>query len=156
MNTPRIYTDTSVIGGCLDPEFRVASERLFDSFRSGQSIVVISDLTLQELLGAPEDVRRLLTTVPHDAIELIALTPDVDELAEQYIARGVVREQDRADARHIAAATIHMVDVLVSWNFKHIVSLPRIRGYNSVNMLLGYKILEIRTPAEIFSHDEEV
>ena len=50
---------------------------------------------------------------------------------------------------HIALATINKVDILVSWNFKHIVNIGRIRGYNSVNLKLGFTTLEIRTPKEI-------
>lgn len=53
------------------------------------------------------------------------------------------------DALHIAIATIHKVDVLVSWNFKHIVNLDRIKKYNGVNLKHGYMILEIRNPREI-------
>jgi hypothetical protein len=55
----------------------------------------------------------------------------------------------RVDAEHIAVATVARVDVLVSWNFKHVVNLSRIQGYNSVNLRLGYPLLEIRTPLEV-------
>lgn len=43
------------------------------------------------------------------------------------------------------------VDILVSWNFKHIVNLNRIRLYNATNLKYGYQILEIRTPREILN-----
>ena len=68
---------------------------------------------------------------------------------------GVVVASKRVDAQHIALATIRRVDVLVSWNFKHIVNLERIQGYNSVNLRLGYPLLEIRTPQEVLSYEEE-
>ena len=55
---------------------------------------------------------------------------------------------------HIAIATIYNADVLASWNFKHIVNLNRIRLYNSINMRIGYKILEIRTPREILNMEK--
>jgi hypothetical protein len=64
----------------------------------------------------------------------------------------VVGEQSRADAEHIAIASVRRVDILVSWNFKHIVSLSRIRAFNAVNLKLGYPALEIRSPREV-SHD---
>lgn len=156
MERLRIYTDTSVIGGCFDDEFRDASVRLFDKFRQGASVLVISDVTVDELEGAPAAVRRVLDDVPDHAFELIKVTAEVERLARQYIERGVIRPQDLADARHIAAATIHNVDALVSWNFKHIVNLPRIRGYNSINLLFGYKLLEIRTPQEVLPDAEDV
>jgi len=70
-------------------------------------------------------------------------------LAEKYIKEEVVCKTHFNDCLHIAIATIHNVDILVSWNFKHIVNIYRIRGYNSVNIKLGYKTLEIRSPKEI-------
>ena len=75
------------------------------------------------------------------------------ELAEAYIVAEVITAKMRADAQHIAIATVARVDVLVSWNFKHIVNLPRIHGYNSVNLRRGYPILEIRTPREVLSDE---
>ena len=59
------------------------------------------------------------------------------------------------DAQHIATATICRVDVLVSWNFKHIVNLDRIHGYNSVDLRMGYFLIEIRTPQEILRYEEQ-
>ena len=53
------------------------------------------------------------------------------------------------DALHVALATLNNADVLASWNFKHIVNLDRINLYNSINLRLGYKIIEIRSPREI-------
>ena len=59
------------------------------------------------------------------------------------------------DCIHIAVATLSKVDILVSWNFKHIVNVYRIRGYNSVNLHLGYSTLEIHSPNEIVGNEEE-
>jgi hypothetical protein len=83
------------------------------------------------------------------------LTEEALELAERHIEAGVIGGAKRVDAQHIATATVHRVDVLVSWNFKHIVNLERIRGYNSVNLRNGYPLLEIRTPQEVLSYGEE-
>ena len=66
-----------------------------------------------------------------------------------------VRRQGGVDAQHIAIATISRVEVLVSWNFRHIVNLQRIRGYNAVNLRDGYPLLEIRTPQEVIRCEEE-
>jgi len=150
----RIYADTSVIGGCLDDEFRDASVSLMNLFREKKAVLVLSDLTLRELEGAPKAVRGIVDSLPPQAIELIQLSADAVELASQYIRRQVVKEEHLIDAEHIAVATLAAVDVLVSWNFKHIVSLPRIRGYNSINLLLGHPQLEIRTPREVLPHEE--
>ena len=153
MRPRRIYTDTSSIGGCLDEEFREASLRLFETFEAGTAIITLSDLTLLELERAPETVRAVLDRIPEAAVERIDFTAEAADLAEQYIAEGVIGASMRLDAQHIATATVHRVDVLVSWNFKHIVNLPRIRGYNSVNLRLGYPLLEIRTPREVIPYE---
>jgi len=150
----RIYTDTSVIGGCLDVEFEDGSVALFDSFKSGSTILVISDLTLAELEAAPEPVRDVLVSVQTEFIEFLEFSEEANSLAETYLREGVVPAKSRVDAQHIATATLGRVDVLVSWNFKHIVNLQRIHGYNSVNLKLGYPILEIRSPIEVLNYED--
>ncbi len=150
----RIYTDTSVIGGCLDPEFEVPSLRLVERFKVGEAVIVLSELTLLELVGAPEKVRDVLKGIPEAHREYLDLTIEAKELGERYLEEGVIGPGKRIDAQHIAIATIGRVDVLVSWNFRHIVNLARIRGYNSVNIRQGYPVLEIRSPLEVLADEE--
>ena len=145
----RIYVDASVVGGCEDEEFSEYSVQLMERFVTGELVLVVSTLTVQELAGAPDEVRRRLAAVPEAHIETLQLDAEARELAEAYIAEGVITAKMRADAQHIAIATVGRVDVLVSWNFKHIVNLHRIHGYNSVNLRRGYPTLEIRAPREV-------
>jgi len=146
---PRVYIDTSVIGGCLDNEFDKWSKLLFDEFRSGIKIAVVSDLTLRELEESLGEVRQILSGLPSEFIEYVFLTDEALTLADAYITHGVVTEKYLIDAQHIAIATIERVDVLVSWNFKQIVNLDRIRKFNAVNLMQGYHLLEIRSPMEV-------
>jgi len=150
----RIYVDTSVIGGCFDPEFSAASRKLFDEFRTGKHLLIVSEITVAELERAPEVVREILASVPAENKRTIEPPAETDRLATLYLASGVLPKWCWTDAQHIAAATLSDVDVLVSWNFKHIVNLRRIRGYNAVNAGLGYQQLEIRTPQEIVDAEE--
>ena len=85
----RIYTDTSVIGGCEDEEFRVHSRRLMAAFVRGDLRLVLSELTLRELEPAPLAVREVLATVPDSSIEVVRLSPAADELARRYLAEGI-------------------------------------------------------------------
>ena len=147
----RIYTDTSVLGGCEDEEFAEHSVALMAGFISGERVLVLSTLTVQELAAAPAEVRRRLAAVPEAHIETLQLDSEAMALAEAYVAAGVLSAKMVADAQHIAVATVGRVDVLVSWNFKHIVNLQRIHGYNSVNLRSGYPMIEIRTPREVLS-----
>jgi hypothetical protein len=149
----RIYIDTSVVGGCEDEEFREHSSRLMACFEKGEYILVLSNLTIQELAGAPEHVRRHLSRIPEERIVGLPLDAEARDLADAYISEGVIASTMRTDAQHIAMATVGRIDVLVSWNFKHIVNIQRIRGYNSVNIRRGYPILEIRTPREVLTDD---
>lgn len=146
---PRIYADTSVLGGCEDEEFRDPSCRLVEAFVGGKLILVLSELALRELETAPEEVRGVVGRIPEAHIEPLPLSPEAEELAAAYIEDGAIGAGMRADAIHIALATVARVDVLVSWNFKHIVNLKRIHAYNAVNLKRGYPLLEIRTPREV-------
>lgn len=152
---PRVYIDTSVIGGCLDEEFAEWSNTLFEEFRSGIKVAIVSDLTRRELEEAPLKVRDILSALPLDQIENVFLTAEAITLADDYIAHGIVNIRHLVDAQHIAIASVGRVDVLASWNFKQIVNLERIRAFNAVNLMLGYPMLEIRSPREVL-HEKEI
>ena len=151
----RTYVDTSVIGGCEDDEWREHSNRLIDAFVRDERVMVISDVTLDELSGAPASVRAHLSRIPAGSLEALKLGTEAIDLAEAYISAGVVVPKLRPDAQHIAIATVARVDVLVSWNFRHIVNLDRIHGFNAVNLRGGYPLLEIRSPREVWRDENE-
>jgi len=151
----RIYIDTSVVGGFFDEEFKEATTKLFERLEKDEVIFVVSDLLDIELLRAPQQVRELLTNYSINKFERIELTKEADLLAETYIKEGVVGKTSLEDCRHIALATINKVDVLASWNFKHIVNLDRIKGYNSVNLRVGYSMIEIRSPKDLVNYGDD-
>lgn len=151
----RIYIDTSVVGGCLDEECRFASLRLIEQSRKGNAVLVLSDITFAELSGAPLKVQSVIEGLPRGCMEFIRQSEASEALAEEYIGQEVVSRRMLADAQHIAVATIAKVDILVSWNFKHIVNLDRIHGFNAVNLRLGYPMLEIRSPLEVWKYESE-
>mgnify|MGYP001221603025 FL=1 len=107
-----------------------------------------------ELSRAPKNVRELLYKFTPDKFERVYLTEESVKLADAYISEKVVGKISLEDCRHIALATINRVDVLASWNFKHIVNLDRIKGYNSVNIKLGYPIIEIRSPKDLLRYED--
>lgn len=152
----KVYVDTSVFGGCFDIEFEEWSNRLMEEFRLGLKIVVISDLTLRELEEASLNVRNLVEKIPEEYREFVILNDEARKLARHYIEEGVASEEHLVDAQHIAIATVSRVDVLVSWNFGHIVNLTWIRLYNSVNLKYGYPLLEIRSPREVLFERQEI
>ena len=151
----KVYIDTSIVGGYFDEEFKEATLKLFERLENNEIIFVVSDLLDLELLNAPQRVREHLLSYSPDKFQRIELTIDAIELADSYIAENVVGKTSIEDCRHIAMATIHKVDVLASWNFKHIVNLNRIKGYNYVNLKLGYALIEIRSPKDLINYGNE-
>lgn len=149
MKRLHIYVDSSVIGGCEDPEFAEDSLALWRLFIKGDFVQILSEHTLRELQDAPEEVRGHILEVPAGHQIILADAPEAYDLAEAYLAHGIIGPGSRSDALHVALATIGRVDVLVSWNFKHIVNLSRIRLFNAVNLEQGYGLVEIRTPKEV-------
>ena|ERR1039457_632109 len=144
-----VYTDTSTIGGCFEEEFQEWSVALVEEFKTGKKLIMLSDLTLQELELARDEVKDKVKEIPKIYQIDIGVTDEAIELAETYINEGALTIKSYNDALHIALATLNNAGVLASWNFKHIVNLNRIRLYNSINLKLGYRMIEIRTPREI-------
>ena len=104
--------------------------------------------------NAPKNVVYLFRNVKLESSEFLEVNDEAIELATEYITEKVVGKTSFADCLHIALATINKADFLISWNFKHIVNVDRIRGYNSINIKNGYKELEIRSPREFEKYEE--
>lgn len=151
----RIYIDTSIVGGYFDEEFKEVTVQLFQRLENDEIIFVVSDLLDLELLKAPEQVKQLLLNYSANKFERVELTKEAILLADKYINEKIVGKTSIEDCRHIALATINKVDVLASWNFKHIVNLDRIKGYNSVNLKLGYSMIEIRNPKDLIKYGND-
>ena len=151
----KFYFDTSVFGGVFDPEFEEESLILFEKVVLGQIICVYSNLTENEISNAPMKVRDYFhSVIKKGNTEKILVTNDALILAKAYVKEKVVGKTSLDDCIHIATATINKVDILVSWNFKHIVNIYRIRGYNSINLKRGYPNLNIHSPKEIVGNED--
>ena len=155
MRVMRVYADTSVFGAIADEEFAEHTRRFFARLQKGQFLLLVSTELLRELVHAPEVVRDSLSAVSPHSVETVLVGQEVEALADAYIAGGVIGPKYRADAIHVAAATIARADLILSWNFKHIVNLDRIGKYNAINVLHGHKPVEIRSPAEVVYEDED-
>jgi predicted nucleic acid-binding protein len=149
----RFYIDTSVFGGFFDVEFEVTTKELFTEVLKSNIVILYSEMTESELEEAPEKVKDLVKSLPADKVEYLEITEETIQLADRYITENVVGKTSREDCIHIALATLYRADVLISWNFKHIVNLKRIQGYNSVNLKFGYPAIEIRSPKEMIDYE---
>ncbi len=151
----RLYLDTSVFGGYYDEEFTEFTTPMFEKLEKGEFTLLFSTVTQDELVNAPKKVRDLVIGIKTEFTEFLQITDEVVDLANEYISEKVVGPTSYADCLHIALATINGADYLVSWNFKHIVNVQRIRGYNSVNLSNGYQELEIRSPREFMNYEND-
>ena len=125
-----------------------------DDFRSGKFALVLSDVTAAEVAMAPDPVQELLSELLEMADNL-PVTEEALELLRAYESHRILGRRFRNDMLHVAIATVADVDVVVSWNFRHIVRLDKIRLFNGVNLELGYKPLTIYSPREVASHGKE-
>ena len=156
MHKQRIYLDTSVIGGCFDIEFAEWSNKLIDEFIVGKRLAVVSEIVFKEINAAPPRVINRLNDIPVDDLMIVDINNEIESLADEYLKANIITDKYYDDALHIACATFYNVDILVSWNFKHIVNYNRIIKYNSINLLNGFKTLEIRNPKEVISDEEGI
>ena len=148
----RIYVDTSVLGGCFDVEFSAWSNGLVEDFRRGLLRAVLSDVTAEEIGRAPATVQAVQQELVSLGAELVSVSAEVLQLVAAYEARAILGPRYRIDLLHIALATVAAVDVLVSWNFRHIVRLDRIQLFNEVNIALGRGALTIYSPREVTTY----
>ena len=86
---------------------------------------------------------------------MIEFSEEIADLRDEYIKAGIVGASCKADAEHIASASVSDVDFVVSWNFKHIVHYDKISGYQAVNLMNGYREIKIYSPREVIEHDEK-
>ena len=144
--------DTSVIGGCCDSEFQEWSNGLLADIKAGNFSLFLSELSDAEIQDAPEEVRKIYLEFRECASRILELGPEAIELADAYLNHGILAPNYRNDARHIALATVAGADVLVSWNFRHVVHFEKIQKFNAVNIEMGFKPILIFSPREVTTH----
>jgi hypothetical protein len=154
MRRIRVYVDTSVFGGTQDGQFAQSSRRFFQRVREGEFLVLLSAHTVDELSLAPDPVLQVLQDLPSNCVETVTFGDEAETLATAYIQAGALSQASHMDALHVATATIAGADLILSWNFKHIVCYDRIQMFNGVNVLHGYRALDVRSPLEV-GHDDE-
>jgi hypothetical protein len=155
MKIQRIYIDTSVIGGCFDPEFAEWSNGLIADFRNGIFQPLLSEVIAAEIEEAPENVQSIYAELFSLNADILSVGEGALELADEYQKRGVLSPNFYDDGLHIALATVAQADLLVSWNFRHIVHFDKIRLFNAVNIEFGYKPLQIFSPREVTTYGSE-
>ena len=152
----RVYIDTSVLGGYFDYLFEKDTRAFMQHAREGRITPVLSDMVVAEIARAPERVQRLLEEMIRDGAQVFAATEEAVELQSAYLRSKILGHRWEDDAMHVAMATVLRVDVIASWNFKHLVDPRRVREFNGVNLSMGYGLVAILSPSDIARHVEEV
>ncbi|HWR58685.1 MAG TPA: PIN domain-containing protein [Thermodesulfovibrionales bacterium] len=144
MKKLRIYLDTSVINFLFAddvPEFKKITEDFFENYvKSGKYVVYISDVVIAELEKTKsEDKKRLLLEVIEEySLRIVTLDRASDTLAAVYVKEKIIPDKKLEDAQHIAIATCNQMDILLSWNFKHLSNIQKQIGVRIVNEKEGY------------------
>ena len=148
----KIYADTSIFGGVFDTEFSDPSRQFFDEVDAGRFELVTSAVVEAEIEPSPEKIQLFFAKYAEVA-NIASINEEALELQSSYIQSGVVGEKSLDDALHVAIATISGCDLIVSWNFKHIVHFDKIPKYNAVNVINGYGHIGIYSPLEVIQYD---
>lgn len=146
----RLYLDTSVISACVDdrmPERRRATVEFWN--RLPEFDVSVSELTVTEVRATRgvEPQRRMDELI--EPFEVLPVGDEARALAREYVRRGVFSPSTLDDALHVAVAVVTRRDLLVSWNFRHLVNRRRRALVNEVSISLGYPTIEIIAPPEL-------
>lgn len=136
----------------FDQEFSEPSKQFFDEVDAGRFELLTSAVVEAEIEPAKGEIRRFFTKYAGSAT-IADISKEALELQSQYVASGVVTEKSLNDALHVAVATVSCCDLIVSWNFKHIVHFDKIPKYNAVNVLNGYGQIGIYSPLEVIGYD---
>lgn len=153
MKKLKLYLDTSIPNHLFaeDTPERMRMTKWFlknITQKTEEYELYISDVVVKEINRAPEEKKRKLFFALKNMV-VLRITPECDSLAKEYLKAGVIPDRYGNDAYHIAIATVYELDILVSWNFEHMVNFKTRKKVNAINTLLGYKNIEIITPEEV-------
>ena len=156
----KIYLDTSIPSFVLRdnlPDKQKATQKLLAEIKSGKISAFVSTVVIRELKATKDEQKRkkLLEVLDSFPYHLIEVDEKMQELADKYVASGIIPKQYQDDALHIATAVISGVTTVVSWNLRHMVNIFVKRKINSINIAEGYPQVDLVTPWQIVPPEEE-
>lgn len=159
MQKLRIYLDTSVIS-YLDqkdsPERMKQTKELWKLLKMGKYEVVISDLVIDEINRCDKDKGDLLffylSQINYTKVEI---TQKTQTLAQKIIEEKILNPKSIKDCEHIASAILSDCNIIVSWNFSHIVNLKTITGVRKITFAERYNNIDIFAPYVLLNDTNE-
>ena len=157
MKKLKVYLDTSVIGYLVNnntPEKTTDTFKLWEEIKKGKYDIFISEIFLTEVSESPNEIKeKLLNHLREIKYTLINIDNQIENVAEKFIELKILNPKSYDDCQHIACAIISNCDVIVSWNFKHIVNHKTIKGVKAIAALEGYNDILIYTPSILIGGD---
>ena len=158
MKRRKLYLDTSVWNFSFydkAPEYQAATLEFFGKARQGLFELFSSEAVILELGRAPEPLRGQMDALIKEIVpEMLAQSEEVNRLAKVYLKEGVLPQKSEVDALHVAYSTVHQIDILLSWNFRHLANLNRRDRVAAVNLAEGYSHpLNLMTPLEVIGDE---
>ena len=157
MRKLKIYLDTSFISHLHQfdvPDKMNDTLALWNDIIVGEYHVVISEVTTRELMNALEPKRSIIADyLTKTNFEVLPITEETDKLAHEIIKRGILTPKSFDDCAHIAVAILNNCDIIVSWNFKHLVNIKTINGVREIVVSNYYKPIDIYSPTMLLKGD---
>jgi predicted nucleic acid-binding protein len=153
----KVYIDTSVLGAIYDTEDSTRvniTKQLLNLFKKQENFIpFVSNIVIEEVEKAPKDITiGLKKIIKNTSFKILFETDDCVKLVNGYMKKKIIPQKYRDDARHIAVAVVHDMDIIVTWNCRHMANVENKRIINAVNMMLGYKQIDIVTPLEVVGY----
>ena len=156
VKVPKIYLETTMFNFYIDTnrDAHIDTVRLFKEIAAGKYEAYTSTYVTNELEAATEPKRsEMMKLISDYDIAVLAPNEEAAELAQKYIESGIIPEKYQADALHIAIASVNNLDMIISMNFQHIVKRKTKLATGSVNLLNGYRSIEILSPMEVIENE---
>jgi predicted nucleic acid-binding protein len=157
MRAPKIYLETTLFNYYFDEDRDAHADtvRLFEECAAGKFEPYTSLYVVDELEDAPSGKRdKMIALIERYNITVLAASDEADNLARRYLAEGALPQGSLADASHISCATVNDLDMIISLNFRHIVREKTVKLTGAINVLLGYRAVEINSPMEVIDDEE--
>lgn len=157
MRIPKIYLETTMFNYYFDTDRDAHADTvtLFEACALGKFKPFTSVYVTDELTAAPEEKRdKMLALIERYNIHVLDVSKETNALADKYIVEGALPGGSLADARHIAAAAVGGMDMIISLNFSHIVKERTRALTGAINSLRGYNAVKILSPMEVLDYEE--
>ena len=157
MRTPKIYLETTMLNFYLDADRDAHADtvKLFGEIKAGRYEAYTSRTVIEEIEKALGDKKeKMLGVIADFDLPILETSIEAENLADVYVAEGVIPARYRTDGLHIAIAAVNDLDMIISMNFQHIVKRKTMKMTAVINSLRGYRAVEIYSPMEVTGNED--